>query len=97
MPAAQNNAQAIDKKFSAPVIKENNSGWICVIVPESGDFFGTRKPVKIAGTVDGQEFQATLLPMGDGTHMLPLKAALRKTLKKDQGDSVDVHLNQRLS
>ena len=36
--------------------------------PASGDIFATRKEVKVAGTIDGQPFQATLLPTGDGTH-----------------------------
>ena len=65
--------------------------------PASGDIFATRKEVKVAGTIDGQPFQATLLPTGDGTHMVPPKAALRKTLGKEIGDSVAVHLQQRLS
>lgn len=97
MPAEQKTGESIEKKFTAPVIKENNSGWICVIVPDSGNFFGTRKAVKIGGTIDGHPFQATLLPMGDGTHMMPIKAALRKVVKKDIGEKVSVHLDQRFS
>jgi len=86
----------IDKMFTATIGKdEATSGWTCVIWPESASFFGTRKPVKVAGTIDGHVFQATFLPLGDGTHMLPLKAALMKTLKKQVGDSVEVHLTER--
>lgn len=88
-------SQAIDKRFMATITTERNSGWTCMVVPDSGDFFGTRKPVKVAGTVDGHPFQATLLPIGDGTHMVPLKAALRKLLDKSIGDDVAVHLTQR--
>ncbi|GLF98766.1 DUF1905 domain-containing protein [Streptomyces yaizuensis] len=95
--AAAATPQDIDTTFSAEIIKENTSGWICVIMPGSGDFFGTRKAVKVSGVADGHEFQATMLPMGDGTHMLPLRAALRKTLGKDAGDNVTVHLQKRLS
>ncbi|MER6910138.1 DUF1905 domain-containing protein [Streptomyces sp. NPDC000594] len=95
--AAKNPPQDIDTTFTADIIKENTSGWICVIMPGSGDFFGTRKAVKVSGLADGKEFQATMLPMGDGTHMLPLRAALRKSLGKDQGDKVTVQLQKRLS
>ena len=95
MPPESKPAENIDTTFTGSIIKENNSGWNCVVMPGSGDFFGTRKPVKIAGTVDGHPFQATLLPMGDGTHMVPLKAALRKTLGKTLGEEVTVHLQQR--
>ncbi len=68
-----------------------------VLMPGSSDFFGTRKPVKVAGTIDGHPFAATMLPMGDGTHMVPLKAALRKTVGKDHGADVSVRLEQRFN
>lgn len=97
MAAEPKPPRAIDSKFTQTIIKEKNSGWACVIVPDSGDYFGTRKPVKVSGTIDGHEFQATMLPMGDGTHMLPVKAALRKKLSKDCGDEISVHLLQRLN
>jgi Domain of unknown function (DUF1905) len=86
----------LDKTFTATIVKDTvNSGWTCVIWSESATVFGTRKPVKVSGTVDGHDFQATFLPFGDGTHMLPLKAALMKTLKKQVGDTVEVHLTER--
>jgi len=89
--------ELIDETFTASITTELNIGWACAVMPASGDIFATRKAVKVAGTIDGQPFQATLLPMGNGTHMVPLKAALRKTLGKEIGDSVAVHLQQRLS
>ena len=81
--------------FTGPVTTEANSGWTCVVMPGSGDFFGTRKAVKVAGLIDGHEFEATLLPIGDGTHMVPLKAALRKRINKDVGDTVAIALCRR--
>lgn len=88
---------AIDIAFEATITTEKNSGWTCVVMPTSGDFFGTRRAVKVDGTVDGRPFQATLLPIGDGTHMVPLRAPLRKLLGKDIGDNVSVHLERRRS
>ena len=67
------------------------------MMPGSGEYFGTRKPVKVTGLIDGHPFAATLLPEGDGTHMLPIKAALRKAVGKGEGDIVTVQLEQRLS
>ena len=87
----------IDVSFEATITTEPNSGWTCVVMPGSGAFFGTRRAVKVAGTVDRHPFQATLLPMGDGTHMVPLRAALRKLIGKDIGDNVNVHLERRRS
>lgn len=88
----------LDHTFSGPLIREANSNWICVAMPNSGAILGTRKPVKVIGTIDGHPLQATLLPMGDGTHMVPVKAALRKLLgKHDLGDQFTIHLHTRLT
>jgi len=90
------HAQDIDTTFVAPIRRDAGPGaWTIVVMPESGAYFGTRKPVKVGGTIDGHAFQATLLPMGDGTHMVPIKAALRAAVGKDDGDVVIVHLDRR--
>jgi uncharacterized protein DUF1905 len=34
--------------------------------------------------------------MGDGTHKLPVKADVRKAIGKEAGDTVTVHLEERL-
>jgi hypothetical protein len=34
--------------------------------------------------------------LGDGTHKLPIKAEVRRAISKQVGDSVTVHLEQRL-
>lgn len=97
MPEAAKTPLHLDRTFTATITTETNSGWTCVVMPDSGNFFGTRKPVKVAGTIDGHTFQATLLPMGDGTHMVPLKLALRKVIDKTIGEELTVHLTQRIT
>ena len=88
----------IDTTFTAPIRRDMGPGaWTVVVMPGSGELFGTRRPVKVAGTIDGISFQATLLPMGDGDHMVPIKAALRTKLGASDGDPVTVHLQQRFS
>jgi hypothetical protein len=89
---------SIEHTFEAPLIVGQGPGaWTVVIMPSSGEYFGTRKPVKVTGRIDGHPFAATLLPTGDGTHMVPIKAALRKAVAKGEGDVVTVQLEQRLT
>jgi hypothetical protein len=71
--------------------------WTVVKMPGSGDLFGTRKSLRVAGTMDGRAFEATLLALGEGVHMIPVTAALRKAIGKAAGAEVTVHLLSRLS
>jgi hypothetical protein len=85
----------LDRQFAAEITKDKTSGWTCVEWPESVSVLGTGKSVKVAAAIDGHEFQATFLPTG-GRHMLPLRSAVLKAIKKQVGDTVEVQLRERL-
>lgn len=79
--------------FEATLVRNSGpAAWTYAIVPDSAQVFGTRGPVKTRGEIDGKPVTVTLLPMGDGTHMLPVRAALRTLIGKSAGDRVHAHL-----
>ena len=88
----------INLTFTATLGKvRDGDTWTCVQLPDSAEIFGTRGLVKVAGTIDGEPFTGAFMALGDGTHKLPVTAAIRKRLTKTDGDRVTVHLTERIS
>lgn len=86
---------ALDHRFTAPIEKDGTYATF-LTVADSAAVLGTGRAVKVAGTLDGHPFEATLMPSGTGPHWLPLRAALCRQIGKGAaGDVVDVHLLAR--
>lgn len=73
---------------------EGKGGWTYVVIPEISPSkkskFGW---VRVRGFIDDFEIsQYKLMPMGNGSLFLPLKAEIRKKIDKKEGDKVKIIL-----
>lgn len=90
--------QELHHTFTAPIgVDVKGETWACVEMPDSAEFFGTKRSVRVDTTVDTIPMpNVGLMVTGRGGHMLSLNAAMRKRLGKDLGDEVVVRLQRRL-
>jgi hypothetical protein len=86
-------APLIDKNYQLEKFAGKGS-WTYAQIPEilqnKNNPFGW---VRVRGSIDGIELKGYhLMPMGNGKLFLPVKAAIRKQIKKQEGDWVHVIL-----
>jgi hypothetical protein len=83
----------VDRTYTLERIP-GKGGWtfVCLpgVTPDLKRRFGI---VKVRGTIDHYEIrQYNLMPMRDGRLFLPVKAEIRKKIKKEAGDTVHIQL-----
>lgn len=81
------------KKFNE---KGEKTGWIYIEIP--GDLAevlnpGVKTSFRVKGKIDNYAIrQIALLPMGDGSFILPTNSEIRKAIRKQDGASVKIEL-----
>lgn len=84
---------AVVQKFDR---QGEKTGWTYIVVSEGRAArlnAGVRTSFRVKGKLDALAIEKTaLLPMGDGSFILPLNAAVRKALKKQKGAEIAVCL-----
>ena len=70
--------------------------WTIVITPiDVKKVFGKAGHVRVKGTIDGFPFDDTsLMPMATGEHCMPVKTAVRKAIRKEAGDTIEIILEE---
>lgn len=82
---------AIIKKYGA---QGEKTGWTIIEIPSSIALQlkpANKKAFRVKGLLDEHPFNGiSLVPIGEGNFILPLKAALRKVIRKAKGDKIQV-------
>ncbi|RXK82826.1 YdeI/OmpD-associated family protein [Filimonas effusa] len=86
---------AVIEKFEQ---KGEKSGWTYIAIPEELAQElkpGNKKSFRVKGKLDNYAFSGlTLLPMGDGNFILPLKAEIRREIGKNKGSKLLVQMTE---
>ena len=88
---------AAKQKFKCKMQKMG--AWTVVITPiDVKKVFGKSGHVRVKGTINGFPFDDTsLMPMGTGEHCMPVKSNIRKSIKKEAGDTIEIILEEDFS
>lgn len=76
--------------------KGEKSGWTYILIPQDiAEVLipGNRKTFRVKGKIDNHSIKAVaVMPMGDGSFILPVNATMRRAIAKRKGAMVNVAL-----
>jgi hypothetical protein len=81
-----------EKKFEGVLTARGPKGaWTYMPIPFSvEEVFGVKSRLPVAGTINGFPFRNSLMPNGDGTHLMTISKELMAGAKAEQGERVQV-------
>ncbi len=88
---------AVTLNFETTIgVEVKGETWSCVEIPNSSEFFGTGKTVRVDAAIDDVVLEYVgAMVTGTGGHMVSLNAKLRAKLGKHIGDTVTVTITKR--
>jgi hypothetical protein len=76
--------------------KGEKTGWSYIVIPvdlAEQLMLGNKKSFRVKGKLDSYAFEGvSLLPMGEGNFIMALNGAVRKAIRKEKGDTVQVQM-----
>ncbi|MBN9178895.1 MAG: DUF1905 domain-containing protein [Microbacterium sp.] len=69
--------------------------WLWARLPGSATIFDIRGLVKVSGTVNDHPGDGAFMALGDGTHKLPIAAAILHAVGRSEGVDVTIHPTHR--
>ncbi len=88
---------AEQKTFETTIgVEVKGETWSCVEIPDSAEFFGTGRTVRVDAAIDDVVLENVgAMVTGTGGHMVSLSGKARKKLGKEIGDPVQVAITRR--
>jgi hypothetical protein len=86
----------MEQRFEAMLTARGpRDAWTFLPIPfDVAEVFGTKARVAVRGTMNGFAFENSLMPQGDGTHVMPVSRELQTGANAKAGDVVSVVLER---
>ena len=87
------------REFRAVLERPDAAGaWTFVRVPfDVQEVFGSRARVAVKGSVNGVAIRSSLMPQGDGRHILVVNKSIREQAGAEAGDAITVTLTRDIA
>jgi hypothetical protein len=82
-------------EFDADLEMDASDNGVFLVVPFNvQELYGTTASLPVRGTIDGFPFRQSLLPLGNGEHMLSVRKEIRNAIGKSWSNTVHVVLER---